>query len=344
MNPKSLAEYVRNMNYHTSIVDVSKSLDKENPVVVTDIQDGIISHHYFKRLYDCLPRETIVIDITQGHHAITYKRLVHNYLSVGMMNDSASVSGSHMLYKKVEPIIGSLSSVSEHFMRSTSALHIKNIYTSIHISLVQVISEAWSVLYHLGYTNPEISFMFKKWNTYALPVLDEIASQLRNNERCAYNDCVESPIDVENTLSLSLPIPTLIASLNVRQISQGSRCVVNAPHLSATHTDIDIEDLRQALYASIICIYIQGFESIPPDEKKKVKTLWSQGTDIHSTILLNDCSVIDTVASIPSMRRVVSTVVQSGLPCPSMSASLQYIECMIQPHLCTNLVNYCDLK
>ncbi|MCA9115288.1 MAG: NADP-dependent phosphogluconate dehydrogenase, partial [Planctomycetaceae bacterium] len=124
-----------------------------------------------------------------------------------------------------------------------------------------------------------------------------------------------------------------------------------------------ISDVRQALYASKLCSYAQGFVQLDAAAKEfgwklnngDIAMLWRGGCIIRSrflgdikaafekqpeleNLLLDDFFSSAINQAQPSWRRVVSTAVQLGLPVPGFAAALSYYDGYRQARLPANLL------
>ena len=124
-----------------------------------------------------------------------------------------------------------------------------------------------------------------------------------------------------------------------------------------------IEDVRQALYASKICSYAQGYQQLDAAAVEfkwelnngHIALLWRGGCIIRArfledikkafdknpkleNLLLDDFFVAAIQKAQPSWRHVVSTAVEFGLPVPGFSAALSYYDSIRRERLPANLL------
>ena len=124
-----------------------------------------------------------------------------------------------------------------------------------------------------------------------------------------------------------------------------------------------IEDVRQALYASKLCSYAQGYVQLDAAAEEfgwnlnngAIALLWRGGCIIRSAFLEDIKTAFDKNPNLenlllddffrqaiekaqPSWRRVVSTAIQLGLPVPGFSAALTYYDGYRQARLPANLL------
>ena len=123
------------------------------------------------------------------------------------------------------------------------------------------------------------------------------------------------------------------------------------------------EDVRRALYASKIVAYAQGFDHIAAGSTEygwgidpgAMATIWRGGCIIRAkfldrireayaadpglTTLLTAPYFADAVASgIEAWRRVLVTAIRGGVPTPTFSSSLAYLDGLRRPHLPAALI------
>ncbi len=124
-----------------------------------------------------------------------------------------------------------------------------------------------------------------------------------------------------------------------------------------------IEDVRHALYASKIVAYAQGFDHIVAGSKEydwgidpgAMATIWRGGCIIRAKFLdrireayADDANLVslliapyfaDAVANgIDSWRRVLGIAIRAGVPTPTFSSSLAYLDALRRPRLPAALI------
>ncbi|MCA9062493.1 MAG: NADP-dependent phosphogluconate dehydrogenase, partial [Planctomycetaceae bacterium] len=124
-----------------------------------------------------------------------------------------------------------------------------------------------------------------------------------------------------------------------------------------------VDDVRQALYASKLCSYAQGYVQLDAAAEEfgwklnngPIALLWRGGCIIRSrflqdikaafdknpnleNLLLDDFFRDAVVKAQPAWRRVVATAVELGLPVPSFSSALSYFDGYRQGRLPANLL------
>ncbi len=174
---------------------------------------------------------------------------------------------------------------------------------------------------------------------------------------------------VQEAAEQSVPAPTITASLDARYISgrkeeriRASKILTGpkeAPNVSKPQI---IADLGEALYCAKVCSYAQGLGLIEAASAKfgwdidlsQCAKMWKGGCIIRAKLLDKIQAALAKDADLPNLmldsefaeelnskqmswRRIVTLCVASGVPCPSMSASLNYFDSYRRESLPANL-------
>jgi 6-phosphogluconate dehydrogenase len=164
---------------------------------------------------------------------------------------------------------------------------------------------------------------------------------------------------VQNALDLGVPITgiaeatfarALSGSVPQREAARG-KLAAHTAGWEITDPDAFVEDVRQALYASKVVAYSQGFDQIAAAsteygwdiDRGAMARIWRGGCIIRArflnriteayerdadlALLLADDYFADAVGtSLPAWRRVVAGAAQNGIPTPAFSSSLAYYD------------------
>lgn len=174
---------------------------------------------------------------------------------------------------------------------------------------------------------------------------------------------------VQEAAEQSVAAPTITASLDARYISgrkderiRASKILFGpkeAPNVSKPQI---LADLENALYCSKVCSYAQGLGIIKAasDNMKwdvdlsQCAKMWKGGCIIRAKLLDKIQAALKKDAELPNLmvdpefaselnskqmswRRIVTLCIASGVPCPSMSASLSYFDSYRRESLPANL-------
>ncbi|MBI1346423.1 decarboxylating NADP(+)-dependent phosphogluconate dehydrogenase [bacterium] len=263
--------------------------------------------------------------------------------------------------------------------------YVKMVHNGIEYGDMQLICEAYFILKHaLGLTNAELYDVFKSWNegeleSYLIEITRDIFTV---KDPATGNDLVDMILDTaqqkgtgkwmsQHALDLGVPTTLITEAVYARCLSGQKEARVNASKVLTGPTDAKftgdkkqfIEDVKQALYASKLCSYAQGYVQLDAAAKEfgwklnngNIALLWRGGCIIRSAflgdikaafdknpqlenLLLDDFFKAAIDKAQPSWRRVVATAVQLGLPIPVFSAALSYYDGYRNPRLPANLL------
>jgi 6-phosphogluconate dehydrogenase len=249
---------------------------------------------------------------------------------------------------------------------------------------MQLICEAYFILKHaVGLPNDELHEVFAEWNRGELEsYLVEITRDIFTvKDRATGKDLVDLILDTaqqkgtgkwmsQHALDLGVPTTLITEAVFARCLSAQKDARVRASKVLrgpdgkfAGDRRQFTEDVRQALYASKLCSYAQGYVQLDAAAAEfgwklnngNIALLWRGGCIIRSrfledikrafdkqpqleNLLLDDFfrSAIDKAQ--PSWRRVVSTAIELGLPVPAFSAALTYYDGYRRDRLPANLL------
>ena len=262
--------------------------------------------------------------------------------------------------------------------------YVKMVHNGIEYGDMQLICEAYYILKHaLGLTNQELYEVFKEWNagqldSYLIEITRDIFS-VKDHE--TDNDLVDMILDTagqkgtgrwmcQHALELGVPTTLVTEAVYARCLSAQKEDRVRASEvLSGPEAKFEgdrqqfINDVRQALYASKLISYAQGYVQLNAAAKEfgwklnngPIAMLWRGGCIIRSAFLQDIKTAFDKNPELenlllddffkdaiekaqPSWRRVVSTAVQLGLPVPAFSAALTYYDGYRRSSLPANLL------
>eukprot|EP00917_Polyrhabdina_sp_WS-2016_P018291 GHVP01039444.1.p2 GENE.GHVP01039444.1~~GHVP01039444.1.p2 ORF type:complete len:520 (-),score=91.60 GHVP01039444.1:1454-3013(-) len=265
-----------------------------------------------------------------------------------------------------------------------SGHYTKMVHNGIEYGDMQLIAEAYDILKRVGkFSNSELHEVFKNWNK--IPELQsfliEITSKIfeTKDDKGSGKDLVDcikgiagskgtGKWTVESGAQCSVPLPTINASVNMRNISELVSIRETGAKLYPIPTGEDIpdkqqliNDVRDALYCSKLCSYDQGFRLLLEKSKEKewnldlkeIARIWKGGCIIRAAFLDEICLAYENQVEslllssqfsqklsqkLDSWRRVVATATLRGIPVLGMSSSLQYFASMTTEYLPLNLI------
>lgn len=294
-----------------------------------------------------------------------------------LLGPSIMPGGSAEAWTTLGPILTSIAAVAEgepcvtHVGTDGAGHFVKMIHNGIEYADMQLIAEAYDLIrYGTGKTPTEIADIFAEWNTGELEsyLIEITAEVLRQTDAKTGQPLVDVILDqaaakgtgawtVQSALDLGIPVSSIAEAVFARSLSSKPAQRAAAASLPGPtpalvpDTDAFIEDVRQALYASKIIAYSQGFDEIVAGaqeydwniHKGEIAKIWRGGCIIRAQFLnriteayADDPGLValvtapyfqDAVAKAQdSWRRVVCTAAESGIPSPAFSSSLAYYD------------------
>jgi 6-phosphogluconate dehydrogenase len=174
---------------------------------------------------------------------------------------------------------------------------------------------------------------------------------------------------VIEALSLGQSASTIEAAVGARSWSTDTAARISGQSIlqsgvtGAPGDGLSNDDLEQALLAAKVIAYSQGFSLLTAAGAEfdwnldlgRVAEIWREGCIIRSAMLDDMASAARQempnghlmfapafaerlAASIPALRKFVSSMALGGLPCPALSAALAYYDTMRQARGTTNLI------
>lgn len=250
---------------------------------------------------------------------------------------------------------------------------VKMTHNGIEYGDMELICEAYYLMRKLlGMSAAEIAEQFKAWNEGELSsyLVDITAHILTVQDPETGNALVDmiAPIagskgtgmwTVQEALALGVPLPTIAQAVFARDLSAKSdertaaKERYGCEHVPFTGSDraAFLEAIRQALYASKICSYAQGFALLKTASERYdwnldlggIALLFRGGCIIRAAfleriaeayrapqppanLLMDDYFAGKLAAYQPAWRQVVTTAAASGVAAPAFSASLAYFD------------------
>ena len=262
--------------------------------------------------------------------------------------------------------------------------YVKMVHNGIEYADMQMICEAYSLMSnYLGMTTKEMQATFDEWNKGELDsYLIEITSQILNEfDPETGKPVVDLILDTAgqkgtgkwtstSALDLGVASPTIAEAVFARCLSAikeervAASKILTGPECTFTGDRAAfLEDLRQALFASKICSYAQGYQLLKEAAKEfkwdlnygEIALMWRGGCIIRATFLaeikdafeknseLANLLIDDHFKDIinrcqTSWRKVIATAVTVGIPVPTFSSSLSYYDAYRSARLPANML------
>ncbi|MBB6352243.1 NADP-dependent phosphogluconate dehydrogenase [Nonomuraea muscovyensis] len=259
---------------------------------------------------------------------------------------------------------------------------VKMVHNGIEYSDMQLIAESYDLLRQaLGATPAELAEVFREWNkgdldSYLIEITAEVLDQVDAATGRPFVDVVVDQAEqkgtgrwtVQSALDLGVPVTGIAEAVFARALSghpeqRAAAAGLEGPKLSGVGGRELIEDVRQALYASKIVAYAQGFDQMAAASKEygwdldlgAMATIWRGGCIIRAKFLDRIRAAYDADPALPTLladptfaaavnvaqdawRRVVTTAVQIGVPTPGFSSALAYYDGLRRDRLPAALV------
>jgi len=260
---------------------------------------------------------------------------------------------------------------------------VKMVHNGIEYGDMQLICEAYQIMKDvLGMSNDEMHEVFKKWNEGELSsYLIEITAEILKFKEKDGTYLVDNILDTAGekgtgkwTAAVALELGsslTLIgeavfarylSSLKDERVEASKQLIGPSVNFSGDKKEV-INDLHDALYASKIVSYAQGYTLLTNAAKQfnwnlnygGIALMWRGGCIIRSAFLTKIKDAYDNDAEIKNLlldpffnnvinrsqsgwRRLVSIAISSGIPVPAMTSSLSYFDGYRSDRLPANLL------
>jgi 6-phosphogluconate dehydrogenase len=285
--------------------------------------------------------------------------------------------GSPESYEALGPLLEDISAKVDgtpcctHVGPDGAGHFVKMVHNGIEYSDMQLIAEAYDLLRHAGGLAPaEIADVFRQWNTGRLDsyLIEITAEVLAHTDAATGKPFVDVVVDqaeqkgtgrwtVQIALDLGVPVSGIAEAVFSRSLSgspelRAAAAGLPGPRASKVDgTDALISDVEQALYASKIVAYAQGFNQIQAGSAEydwnidagAMATIWRGGCIIRAKFLDRIRAAYDANRGLPSLlvdeyftdavrdaqdawRRVVSTAAGLGIPAPGFATALAYYD------------------
>ncbi|MFI6691296.1 NADP-dependent phosphogluconate dehydrogenase [Streptomyces sp. NPDC050433] len=252
---------------------------------------------------------------------------------------------------------------------------VKMVHNGIEYADMQLIAEAYHLLRAVaGYSPEKIAETFRTWNTGRLDsyLIEITAEVLAHQDAATGKPFVDVVVDqaeqkgtgrwtVQIALDLGVPVSGIAEAVFARSLSghaalrEVSRTLPGptATALSEDEAARFADRVEQALYASKIVSYTQGFHQIQSGSEEygwnidlgSVAAIWRAGCIIRAAFLDRIRGAYDAQRDLPSLladkqfaeeigaaqddwREVIATAVRQGVPTPGFAAALSYYDAL----------------
>lgn len=366
------------------------------------VQAGAGTDAVIDQLADLMEPGDMIVDGGNAHFADTRRReaalrerglhFVGTGISGGeegaLNGPSIMPGGSKESWEALGPILQDISAkvdgvpCSVHVGPDGAGHFVKMVHNGIEYSDMQLIAESYDLLRQaLGVSPAELAEVFREWNrgeldSYLIEITAEVLDQVDAETGKPFLDVVVDQAEqkgtgrwtVQSALDLGVPVTGIAEATFARALSghpeqRAAARSLSGPELSGTGGRELVEDVRQALYASKIVAYAQGFDQMAAASKEygwdldlgAMATIWRGGCIIRAKFLDRIRAAYDANPNLPTLladptfagaldtaqeswRRVVSTAVRIGVPTPGFSSALAYYDGLRRDRLPAALV------
>ncbi|WP_075557801.1 decarboxylating NADP(+)-dependent phosphogluconate dehydrogenase [Parabacteroides timonensis] len=257
---------------------------------------------------------------------------------------------------------------------------VKMVHNGIEYGDMQLISEAYSLLKNRkGLDNDEMSVVFEEWNKGELDsFLIEITKNILRFRDEDGKPLLDKILDVAGqkgtgkwsaiaAMDESDPLTLITEAVYARLLSalyiEREKASGLYPEPVELGENLFVEEIRQALYASKLISYAQGFSLIRRASEHygwdldygTIAQIWRKGCIIRSVflqkiteayrknpklenLLFDDFFRTKIQKALPSWRKVVAEGALSGVALPAMSSALSYFDGLRTMHSAANLI------
>ena len=299
--------------------------------------------------------------------------------------------GSEEAYKIVEPIFTKIAAQVDgtpcctYIGNGGAGHYVKMVHNGIEYADMQLIAESYDLLKNgAGLTNDELRDVFLTWNEGDLDsFLIEITAQIfaKKDDLGTGDYLVDRVLDkaaqkgtgkwtAQNALDMGIPVTAITEAVYARSLSAfkdqrvAASKVLPGPSGKITGDRQQfINDVRDALYASKVVAYAQGFEQMLAAAKEfdwtlhpgEIATIWRGGCIIRARFLDRIKEAFDDKPDLVNLlmapyftdavknssdgwRRTVGEAARLGIPIPAFSSSLAYYDGYRRERLPANLI------
>jgi 6-phosphogluconate dehydrogenase len=251
--------------------------------------------------------------------------------------------------------------------------YVKMVHNGIEYADIQLIAEAYDLLRHgVGLEVPEIAQVFHEWNEGDLDsfLIEITATVLDKSDEATGQPLVDVILDqaeqkgtgrwtAQDALELGVPLTAITEAVFARSLSAlGDQRAAASSQLAGPRPGEGeradrslVDDVRQALYASKVVAYAQGFEQMAAAAQSEgweldlgaMATIWRGGCIIRARFLDRIREAYDADPNVANLllvdyfrdavadaqgswRRVIAHAVDIGLPVPAFTSSLAYYD------------------
>lgn len=385
-----------------SLQELVNSLETPR-IIMLMVKAGSVVDQYINDLLPLLSHGDILIDGGNSLFTDTHRRTQFLqekgilYIGTGVSGGeegarhgpSIMPGGNKAAWPTVKPILQAISAQVEgkpccDWVGDNGAGHyVKMVHNGIEYGDMQLIGEAYQLLSEgLGLTADELHTLFVIWNqgelsSYLIEITADIFAFKDENGQPLLDSILDAAGQKGtgkwtgiNALELGIPLTLIVESVFARSLSAQKEERLKAAQLLPKHTHTFggdrhtmINTIRNALYASKIISYAQGFRLMREASSEynmalnygEIALMWRGGCIIRSRFLNDIKQAYDADPDLQSLlladffvdaiqqadqgwRKAVMLGIELGIPTPAFSAALAYYDGYRTERLPANLL------
>jgi len=262
---------------------------------------------------------------------------------------------------------------------------VKMVHNGIEYADIQLIAETYDFLRQsLGMTPPQLASVFREWNqgelqSYLIEITANVLAKDDDGAQSSLVDAIEDEAEQKGTgrwtsqsaLELGVPLTGITEAVFARMLSSQkaervkAATILKGPAASGPAKSDPglVDDVRDALYASKIVAYAQGFEHLRAGSKEfgwdldlgALATIWRGGCIIRAQFLDRIKDAYAESPDLPNLmlapffqqalasaqeawRSVTKQAIDQGVPIPAFASSLAYYDGYRQARGPANLI------
>ena len=299
--------------------------------------------------------------------------------------------GSDYSWTHIKPLFETMvakafdgTSCAAHIGTDGAGHYVKMVHNGIEYADMQLIGEAYQLLKEgAGLSNEEMSDVFAEWNkgelnSYLIEITSEILKK-KDPETGKY--IIDLILDEagqkgtgkwasQSSLDIGIPAYNLNSAVLLRYMSTSNKERENASKLlhgpkikMRKDKEAFAKEVHDALYASKICSYAQGFSLIAAASKEygwkldfpEIARIWEGGCIIRAGLLENIRAAFSKNPNMPNLlldahfrekivdlggnwRKLIAFAVENGIPAAGMSSACAYYDSYRCARLPTNMI------
>jgi 6-phosphogluconate dehydrogenase len=373
-----------------SAEDFVASLERPRRVVIM-VKAGKPTDAVIDEFAPLLEPGDMIVDAGNAHFADTRRReaalkeqglhFVGTGVSGGeegaLHGPSIMPGGSVESYQALGPLLEDISAKVDgepcctHVGPDGAGHFVKMVHNGIEYADMQLIAEAYDILRAAGGKTPaQIADIFRSWNSgrlgsYLIEITAEVLGHTDAETGKPFVDLVVDQAEQKGTgrwtvqaaLDLGVPVSGIAEAVFARALSgdpavrKAARGLPGPSATAGTGGDSLVADVEQALFASKIVAYAQGFQQIQAASAEygweidpgAMARIWRDGCIIRAKFLEYIRVAYDKQPQLPSLlvddyfldavggaqqawRRVVVTAAEQGIPTPGFASALAYYD------------------